>query len=175
MRPEAASLQPWASKGAHLDATDRDSDDDHLDSASYEDACEGPYAAGDEFAVLHCGHFDPSVNRAAVLARTPRRKTTRSCGEHSVTLGEVMEELENVKGALRNLVLRLEQVESYPPSARAGRAHRELATAGQAKDVAQGGKEGWQTAGCGCSRRTAMASAALVLFTWRYARASNRQ
>ena len=155
---------------AHLDSIDRDSDDDILDSVSYEDACEGPHTAEDELNVRYCGFIDPSINRASVVARGNK---TRSYDEHSVTLREVMEELDKVKGALRGLVLRLEDAESYVPGARKGQTRREPAVVGHSKSVAKGDRDAWRTASCGCSWRAVVASAALVAVAWRYAMASN--
>ena len=160
-RLEAASLQPWTSKGAHHEATisDRDSDDEQLDSASYVDACGGPHATGNEFDVRHCGHPDPSDNTAAVVTR---RKTT---------LGELLGELEDVKGALQDLLCKLQKVESYATS-----SNLESATARQAKGEAEDPSRstgGLHTAGCGCSWREVVAATAFASFTWRYARASN--
>lgn len=171
LRLEASRLKPWASKAAHLDATDHDSDDDHLDSGLFEDAAEGPHA-GDEFDVLRCGHFEPSVTRAAVVARQTK---TRPRDEDSMTLGEVVQELENVKGALRGLMLKLEEVESYSSGASKGCVDCEPTATGHGKALALGDWEGWRTAECGCSRRVAVASVVLVILTWRYAKASDRQ
>lgn len=155
MREEAATLLPWGSGLHRLDVGDRDSDEDSLESAVYEDAREGPLAARVEFEVRHSGHFDPSVNRAVVAAR---KRTARPSGEHITTVSEVLEELHQVKIALRGLVQRLEEVENR----RAG-----------AQETSVGARNDFDTASIGCSCESAAVLGALAFATWRYARVSS--
>lgn len=121
----------------------------------YEDAREGPLAARVEFEVRHSGHFDPSVNRAVVAAR---KRTARPSGEHITTVSEVLEELHQVKIALRGLVQRLEEVENR----RAG-----------AQETSVGARNDFDTASIGCGCESAAVLGALAFATWRYARVSS--